>query len=299
MRWNPKPRNKPCQWDTCEATGETFGHAKNLPEVNWVNADAITAMQYGVEKFGPQLWNDSAPDLAVTGIDFGTNLDISNAWSTTGFLAAWPVNKHGIPTIAFSAVHPEREDFNDWLPDWKKAEHGHIVFTELANRVVEEIIGSGKPYLPDGVYLNVNFPKIREQCQTADKFRFIITRVHMKLPSHRDELWCGKKKLLSELDILDYNDAFFGMPCTVTITPVDARDRTTVNQHWKQRVVMDKLMGIVECPHKLWGESWTAQNKKGEDWRDYIGERRPASEPCWHVPKGEDRENCFKRRPTE
>ena len=89
------------------------------------------------------------------------------------------------------------------------------------------------------------------------------------------------------------------MPCTVTITPVDARDRTTVNQHWKQRVVMDKLMGIVECPHKLWGESWTAQNKKGEDWRDYIGERRPASEPCWHVPKGEDRENCFKRRPTE
>lgn len=253
-------------------------------------------MQYGVEAVGPHMWNGSAPELAVTGTNFGINLDIGNALSSTGLSAAWPVNHYGIPAIAFSAPHAKPVD--EYLQDWETMDHIHPVYAQLANRVVEEVIGSGKPYLPEGVYLNVNFPLIREECQTPDKFRFIITRVHMKVPSSRDEPWCGKKQLLSEVDILDYHKILFGMPCTVTITPVDAKDRSTINQHWKQRVVMEKLMDLVECPTKLWGESWSAANKKGDHWDQHIGERRPASEPCWHVPK-KDREECFARKSSQ
>lgn len=70
----PIPRTEPCEYDSCIGNGSTTGHNDTRPDLNWINSFPVTAMKYGIDTFGPQLWNGSAPEFAVAGPNVGTNV---------------------------------------------------------------------------------------------------------------------------------------------------------------------------------------------------------------------------------
>lgn len=92
---------------------------------------------------------DRRPDLCVSGINHGSNSSINVIYSGT-MSAAVEAAIEGIPSIGFSL-----QDFS-WDADFE-AVKAHV------KRIASEVLQKG---LPDGVLLNVNFPKL-----PADKIR--------------------------------------------------------------------------------------------------------------------------------
>lgn len=86
------------------------------------------------------------PDLCVSGINHGSNSSINVIYSGT-MSAAVEAGIEGIPAIGFSLLdYTWDADFSPILPFVKK--------------IAEETLEKG---LPDGVILNVNFPKLPQQ----------------------------------------------------------------------------------------------------------------------------------------
>ncbi|NIJ46114.1 5'-nucleotidase [Wenyingzhuangia heitensis] len=86
---------------------------------------------------------DTKPDLCVSGINHGSNSSISVIYSGT-MSAAIEAGIEGIPSIGFS------------LCDYSKdADFSAAKF--YVRKIAKEVLQNG---LPDGVVLNVNFPKI-------------------------------------------------------------------------------------------------------------------------------------------
>jgi len=87
------------------------------------------------------------PDLCVSGINHGSNSSINVIYSGT-MSAAVEAGIEGIPAIGFSLL-----DY-DWNANFEPAR-------DIVKSIAQEVLSQG---LPDGVILNVNFPKI-------DKFK--------------------------------------------------------------------------------------------------------------------------------
>ena len=100
-------------------------------------------------KFAVSMVLDRKPDLCVSGVNHGSNSSINVIYSGT-MSAAVEAGVEGIPAIGFSLLD------DSWNANFEplKAAIKKIVLNVLKNR------------LPDGVVLNVNFPK-------ADSFKGI------------------------------------------------------------------------------------------------------------------------------
>ncbi len=89
---------------------------------------------------------DTRPDLCVSGINHGSNSSVSVIYSGT-MSAAIEAGIEGIPAIGFS------------LCDFSKT--ANFTATQpYVYKIAKEVLEKG---LPDGVVLNVNFPKISEE----------------------------------------------------------------------------------------------------------------------------------------
>jgi len=89
---------------------------------------------------------DRKPDLCVSGINHGSNSSINILYSGT-MSAAIEAGIEGIPAIGFSLL-----DYS-WNADFKKLRK-HI------KKIALEVLNKG---LPEGVVLNVNFPKLKAE----------------------------------------------------------------------------------------------------------------------------------------
>ncbi|MBT8288644.1 MAG: 5'/3'-nucleotidase SurE [Flavobacteriaceae bacterium] len=89
---------------------------------------------------------DRIPDICVSGINHGSNSSINVLYSGT-MSAAIEAGIEGIPAIGFSLC-----DYN-WDADFKPIE-------EHVTTIVKKVIENG---LPEGIILNVNFPKLDGQ----------------------------------------------------------------------------------------------------------------------------------------
>ncbi len=85
------------------------------------------------------------PDLCVSGINHGSNSSINVIYSGT-MSAAVEGGIEGIPSIGFSLL-----DYN-WNADFEPVKNA-------IRKIASEVL---KQKLPDGVVLNVNFPKLKE-----------------------------------------------------------------------------------------------------------------------------------------
>lgn len=142
-----------------------------------------------------------------------------------------------IPAIAFSGKSGDPTAWNvSPVPIHSK------VYADLALNLTSTLVASGTPYLPDDVFLNVNFGAVSDtSCNSASQFKFIATRVTTGLLSAKDAEVCGSTRLPWEADVSQFRSG-----CFVSVSVGDANDKTTADAA-RQKVVFDKLAGILSC----------------------------------------------------
>ena len=118
------------------------------------------------------------PDLCVSGVNHGSNSSINVIYSGT-MSAAVEAGIEGIPAIGFSLL-----DF-DWNANFEPIK-------SYIRKITLEVLKSG---LPEGVILNVNFPKLEEKdikgiriCRQA-KAHWVEKFDKRKTPQGRDYFW--------------------------------------------------------------------------------------------------------------
>ncbi|KAF2749522.1 5'/3'-nucleotidase sure [Sporormia fimetaria CBS 119925] len=218
-----------CHKDSCPPYSEPTGAAPSDPRLNYVNSYAVTSVKYGLEKLAPDIWGGATPDLVITGPNKGWNYGGGDGFehSSTVGAAMWVVKHANIPAIAFSG-----------------AKHHSVSRTnaDLSLKIINQLLASGKPYLPDGVWLNVNFPHGARQC-SPDEYKFILTRVS---PNHSstwgpDVEWCDNNgSLPSEKMVANLER------CYVAIGVGNARYVTTSDAA-RQEMVLGKLAPALSC----------------------------------------------------
>jgi len=118
------------------------------------------------------------PDLCVSGINHGSNSSINIIYSGT-MSAAVEAGIEGIPAIGFSL-----QDF-DWNADFEPVK-------PFVKKIASEVLKNG---LPDGVLLNVNFPKLKREdikgikVSRQAKALWVEKFDKRKTPSGRDYYW--------------------------------------------------------------------------------------------------------------
>lgn len=120
------------------------------------------------------------PDLCVSGINHGSNSSINVIYSGT-MSAAVEAGIEGIPSIGFSLA-----DF-DWNADFE-------VVKPFVKKIAKQVLDNG---LPEGVILNVNFPREKKFkgikiCRQA-KAMWVEEFDKRKSPHGRDYYWLTGK----------------------------------------------------------------------------------------------------------
>ena len=131
------------------------GHAitiNNTLSINKIDIDPDVELEYSCSgtpvdcvKFAVSEILKRKPDLCVSGVNHGSNSSINVIYSGT-MSAAVEAGIEGIPAIGFSLL-----DYN-WDADFEP------IKTSI-KKITKEVLENG---LPEGVILNVNFPKLKE-----------------------------------------------------------------------------------------------------------------------------------------
>ncbi len=165
-----------------------MGHAitiNNTLYLNKISADGAAITEYSCSgtpvdcvKMAVSEIMHRKPDLCVSGINHGSNSSINIIYSGT-MSAAVEAGIEGIPAIGFSL-----SDF-DWKADFEPCK-------PLAKKIASEVLKNG---LPDGVLLNVNFPKLKSDeiqgiriCRQA-KASWVEKFDKRQTPHGRDYYW--------------------------------------------------------------------------------------------------------------
>lgn len=164
------------------------GHAitiNNTLYLNKVNIDGELKQEYSCSgtpvdcvKFAVNEILKRKPDLCVSGINHGSNSSINVIYSGT-MSAAVEAGIEGIPAIGFSLL-----DY-DWNADFEPTR-------DFIKKIALEVLEQG---LPEGVILNVNFPKLKANdikgikvCRQA-KAMWVEKFDKRKTPHNRDYYW--------------------------------------------------------------------------------------------------------------
>jgi len=164
------------------------GHAitiNNTLFINKVDIDPEIEAEYSCSgtpvdsvKFAVKEILHRKPDLCVSGVNHGSNSSINVIYSGT-LSAAVEAGIEGIPAIGFSLL-----DYN-WNADFEPVK-------PAIKKITQEVLENG---LPEGVILNVNFPKLKEKdikgikiCRQA-KAMWVEKFDKRKNPQGREYYW--------------------------------------------------------------------------------------------------------------
>ncbi|CAI4214315.1 unnamed protein product [Parascedosporium putredinis] len=232
---DPSPRTSACQYGSCAAGTGAIGVNATNPRLNWVNSFPVTSMRFGISTISTQFWDGQLPELAVTGPNVGSNLWLAVHFSGTVGAAVYAVREAGVPAIAFSGASEGTLAWNT-----TPAPARSLVYAELARRLTDAVLASGKPYLPADVFLNVNFPKAEGACADPNNYKWVLSRINPGLFSAQDVKQCGSTRLPTETDVVNAKG------CYASISVGDATDKTTAPEE-KQAIVLKKLGSLLSC----------------------------------------------------
>lgn len=118
------------------------------------------------------------------------------------------------------------------------------MYAELATNVTRTLVASGKPYLPSGTWLNVNFPASTAgmSCSAASDFKFVLSRIFAAIPRFTpdDVTMCGSDRLPEESKVVGAEGCYASISVGVARTKLDANAT-------QQAVVLGKLQSILSC----------------------------------------------------
>ncbi|KAJ5618480.1 acid phosphatase precursor [Penicillium herquei] len=239
----PTVLTEACEFNSCPAGSPAIGNNASEPRLNYVNSYPATSMKYGINSIGPTYFDGAAPDLAVTGPNVGNNIGLEVLLSGTAGAATYAAYDAGIPAIAFSGSTGSQTAWNAsaTYPLYSQ------LYADLAVNVTDTLIASGTPYLPNNIWLNVNFPSVSDsKCNTVGDFKFVLSRIYTAIPliTPDDVTTCGSDRLPSELEVSLASD--LSSDCYASISVGLASNKSDANATM-QAVVLDKLSGILSC----------------------------------------------------
>lgn len=174
----------------------------------------------------------------MSGPNVGSNLGAPVRQSGTVGAAVYAAHKAHIPALAFSAPDAPRAPW-----DTRPVPNRSVVYGDVAAAVTQEIIKSGKPYLPEDTFLNINLPKYGSGCNATSDFVFVLSRISKANSSREDVEWCKTKQLPWEKHVVHRSK------CSASISIGDASNKSHMNDVAKQKAVLDKLRRILTCFH--------------------------------------------------
>ncbi|GAB1193916.1 hypothetical protein APSETT444_003153 [Aspergillus pseudonomiae] len=234
MDADPKQLTEACEFDSCPVGSPAVGNNATQPRWNYVNSYPVTSIKHGIQNLSTTYFSGN-PDLAVTGPNVGANLGVANAISGTVGAACYAAHDAGIPAIAFSGSSGSATAWDDPTPEYA------TIYAQLAAKVVDKVVAAGTPYLPEDVYLNVNFPKV-DDCASVDDFKFVLSRIYTAVPliSGDDVETCNNdQRLPTETKVT-------GAGCYVSISVGNASNKRDADAT-KQGQVLDKLGDFLTC----------------------------------------------------
>ncbi|KAF2668020.1 acid phosphatase precursor [Microthyrium microscopicum] len=219
-----------CEFSSCPGGAPAIGNNASEPRLNYVNAYPVTAMRYGIQNLSQTILG-GPPDLAVSGFNVGGNAGGTVLISgTVG--AASEAAKEGVPAIAFSGATGSQVGWQTTTETYQK------VYADLSSNVTNTLIKAGKPYLPDGIWLNVNYPSVSDKtCSSASSFVFVLSRINSG--SGNDVKTCGSTTLPSESQVIKAG-------CYASISVAYAANKTDASID-SQKFVVDKLGSYLGC----------------------------------------------------
>lgn len=235
----PSPLDEPCEFNSCPVGSPAYGSNASEPRFNYVNSYPVTSIKHEIDTLAAKFFNNSPPDLAVTGPNVGANAGLAVPISGTVGAATYAASTAGIPTIAFAGVSGTQTAWNtSSLPLYSQ------IYAALATNLTNHLLASGTPYLRQDIWLNVNFPRVTDdKCSSVEDFKFVLSRIHIARPliTVDDVEICGKKRLPSELEVL-----FLTPGCYASVSVGIASEKTNANSTM-QGVVLEKLGGLLSC----------------------------------------------------
>lgn len=195
----------------------------------------MTSVRYGIDTFAPQIWNGQGPELVVSGPNVGSNLWLAVPFSGTVGVAVYSTHEAGIPAIAFSGASDGNLAFNT-----SPVPARSTVYAQLATQFTNAVLAAGAPYLPEDVWLNVNFPKVEGDCTDPAKFKWVLSRINPGVFSDKDVETCGSDRLPTENSVINAGG------CRISVSVGDSTDKTTAPAE-KQAVVLQKLGSLLSC----------------------------------------------------
>ncbi|KAG4424649.1 hypothetical protein IFR04_002182 [Cadophora malorum] len=223
-----------CEFDSCPPGSPAVGFNSSDPRLNYVNSFPVTSIAYGISTLSPKFFQ-GLPEFAVTGPNVGSNLDVQVPFSGTVGAAVEAI-KTGIPAIAFSGRSGSQTAWTAPTPGYS------IVYAQLAANLTATILNSGKPYLPEGIWLNVNFPASSStSCSSVSDFKFVLSRIFPAIPFFEpdDVETCGDDRLPLERKVVGEDG------CYVSISVGDSNKLDA--DAAAQEVVLKKLGELLTC----------------------------------------------------
>lgn len=197
-----------------------------------MNSYPVTSIRYGLQNLSEPTFSGPA-DLAVAGPNVGTNLGlVTQVSGTVG--AVTEAAKLGFPALAFSGDSGSQTAWNAHVEPYM------TIYADLSTNVTKTLVDSGKPYLPKGIWLNVNFPKVEGKCKKAKDFKFVLSRIYPAIPLITEDVeTCGSKQLPAERSVVGTDGCY----ASISVANTDKQD---VDKE-TQAVVLKKLGGILSC----------------------------------------------------
>lgn len=188
---------------------------------------AVRAMLQGLwllSKFG------SSSILTFALANLGSTVQISG---TVGAASA-ASNQLGIPGIAFSGTSGSSTAWNDTTPDYSR------LYADLAVNLTNALLASGRPYLPNGTYLNVNFPSAGSgtKCTDVADFKFVLSRIRSSGGSTVSA--CNNDTLPTETSVVGTDGCYV----SVSVGNATTKNDATADD---QAAVEKKLGSILSC----------------------------------------------------
>ena len=122
--------------------------------------------------------------------------------------------------------------------DIKAGDISHV-YSELALKITNQVVASGKPYLPKGTSLNVNFPVTSAGCTSASGFKFVFSTIYPQILPLFPVLKCTDGTATpAESDVITTG-------CTVSISVMNVL-KLDVDAE-TQGAVFNKLKPLLTC----------------------------------------------------
>lgn len=226
---------KACEYDSCPSGSPPEGYNASNPRLNYVNSYPVTSMRYGIQNLSTTYFNGT-PDLAVAGFNVGANAGATVLISGTVGATTEAVLE-GIPAIAFSGTTGTEISYTT-SPTPLYAS----VYASLSTNVTKTLLSSGSPYLPSGVWLNVNYPAVSSSsCSAVSDFQFILSRINSAgsaTPADVDT--CGTTRLPTETSVINTDGCYASISVGIATNKSDASAA-------EQSAVSAKLKSILSC----------------------------------------------------